>query len=105
MKNLLEIAIVLNKKGNNKINEKIEDEKETEKEELKFKDIDEILNYINDTSDTKKGKKKYKKGKKIKIKLLIKKETKTKKQRLSIIMKIIITKMNLIFNLKISKMI
>ena len=55
-----------NKKGNNKINEKIEDEKE--KEELQFKDIDEILNYINDTTDTKKGKKKYKKGRKNKNK-------------------------------------
>ena len=58
-----------NKKGNNKINEKIEDEKE--KEELQFKDIDEILNYINDTTDTKKGKKKYKKGRKNKNKNLI----------------------------------
>ena len=67
-----------NKKGNNKINEKIEDEKETEKEELKFKDIDEILNYINDTSDTKKGKKKYKKGKKNKNKIVNKEEEKTK---------------------------
>ena len=67
-----------NKKGNNKINEKNEDEKETEKEELKFKDIDEILNYINDTSDTKKGKKKYKKGKKNKNKIVNKEEEKTK---------------------------
>ena len=67
-----------NKKGNNKINEKIEDEKETEKEELKFKDIDEILNYINDTSDTKKGKKKYKKGKKNKNKIVNKDGEKNK---------------------------
>ena len=67
-----------NKKGNNKINEKIEDEKETEKEELKFKDIDEILNYINDTSDTKKGKKKYKKGKKNKNKIVNKEADKNK---------------------------
>ena len=67
-----------NKKGNNKINEKIEDEKETEKEELKFKDIDEILNYINDTSDTKKGKKKYKKGKKNKNKIVNKEGDKNK---------------------------
>ena len=67
-----------NKKGNNKINEKIEDEKETEKEELKFKDIDEILNYINDTSDTKKGKKKYKKGKKNKNKIVNKEGEKNK---------------------------
>ena len=67
-----------NKKGNNKINEKIEDEKETEKEELKFKDIDEILNYINDTSDTKKGKKKYKKGKKNKNKIVNKEGDKSK---------------------------
>ena len=56
-----------NKKGNNKMNEKIEDEKK--EEEIKFKDIDEILNYINDTTDTKKGKKKYKKGKKNKNKI------------------------------------
>ena len=61
-----------NKKGNNKINEKIEDEKE--KEELQFKDIDEILNYINDTTDTKKGKKKYKKGRKNKNKNFNKEE-------------------------------
>ena len=65
-----------NKKENNKINEKVEDEKK--EEEIKFKDIDEILNYINDTTDTKKGKKKYKKNKKNKNKICNKEEEKEK---------------------------
>ena len=65
-----------NKKENNKINEKVEDEKK--EEEIKFKDIDEILNYINDTTDTKKGKKKYKKNKKNKNKTCNKEEEKEK---------------------------
>jgi hypothetical protein len=70
-----------NKKGNNKINEKIEDEKE--KEELQFKDIDEILNYINDTTDTKKGKKKYKKGRKNKNKNFNKEEEEKDKEEIN----------------------
>ena len=58
----------IKKKKNKKNNNQIEEEKGKEKEELKFKDIDEILNYINENTETKKGKKKCKKGKKNKNK-------------------------------------
>ena len=58
-------------KNNNIIN------KEEEKiDEFQFKDIDEILNYINDETDSKKGKKKCKKQKKNKNKKIIKEEEK-----------------------------
>jgi hypothetical protein len=50
-----------NKNGNNK-NEN--DEKENNNQELNFKDIDELLNYINDETDSKKSKKKGKRAKK-----------------------------------------
>ena len=43
-------------------------EESNEKEEMQFKDIDEILNYINDDTDSKKGKRKGKKAKKNKNK-------------------------------------
>ena len=52
-----------NKNGNNK-NENESDEKENNKQELNFKDIDELLNYINDETDSKKSKKKGKRAKK-----------------------------------------
>ena len=67
----------INKKIKRKKNKKIEEEKVNnnnntnkieEKEEMQFKDIDEILNYINDDTDSKKGKKKGKKAKKNKNK-------------------------------------
>ena len=66
----------INKKIKRKKNKKIEEEKvntnkieeNNEKEEMRFKDIDEILNYINDDTDSKKGKKKGKKAKKNKNK-------------------------------------
>ena len=50
-----------NKNGNNK-NES--NEKENNEQELNFKDIDELLNYINDETDSKKSKKKGKRAKK-----------------------------------------
>jgi hypothetical protein len=52
-----------NKNGNNK-NENESDEKENNNQELNFKDIDELLNYINDETDSKKSKKKGKRAKK-----------------------------------------
>lgn len=60
----------MNKKQKKKRNKKNDEEKmnqleeQNAKDELQFKDIDEILNYINDDTDSKKGKKKNKKGKK-----------------------------------------
>ena len=66
----------INKKIKRKKNKKMEEEKintnkieeNNEKEEMQFKDIDEILNYINDDTDSKKGKRKGKKAKKNKNK-------------------------------------
>ena len=52
-----------NKNGNNK-NENENNEKENNEQELNFKDIDELLNYINDETDSKKSKKKGKRAKK-----------------------------------------
>jgi hypothetical protein len=52
-----------NKNGNNK-NENENDVKENNEKELNFKDIDELLNYINDETDSKKSKKKGKRAKK-----------------------------------------
>ena len=43
---------------------KLPNNQEEKMNELQFKDIDEILNYINDETDSKKGKKKCKKAKK-----------------------------------------
>ena len=62
----------INKKLKKKRNKKNENNalinQEEQINELKFKDIDEILNYINDETDSKKGKKKCKKQKKNKNK-------------------------------------
>ena len=64
----------MNKKIKKRRNKRSEEEKimnkeeDKDKEEMQFKDIDEILNYINDDTDSKKGKKKCKKGKKNKNK-------------------------------------
>ena len=41
-----------------------EDEKKIENDKINFKDIDELLNYINDETDSKKGKKRGKKNRK-----------------------------------------
>ena len=71
----------INKKIKKKKNKKIENNNKTNNQEekmneLQFKDIDEILNYINDETDSKKGKKKCKKPKKNKNKKLNKEEEK-----------------------------
>jgi len=71
----------INKKIKKKRNKKIENNnkmnnQEEKMNELQFKDIDEILNYINDETDSKKGKKKCKKAKKNKNKKLNKEEEK-----------------------------
>ena len=71
----------INKKIKKKRNKKIENNnkmnnQEEKMNELQFKDIDEILNYINDETDSKKGKKKCKKAKKNKNKKFNKEEEK-----------------------------
>ena len=71
----------INKKIKKKRNKKIENNnkmnnQEEKINELQFKDIDEILNYINDETDSKKGKKKCKKAKKNKNKKINKEEEK-----------------------------
>ena len=71
----------INKKIKKKRNKKIENNNKTNNQEekmneLQFKDIDEILNYINDETDSKKGKKKCKKAKKNKNKKINKEEEK-----------------------------
>ena len=80
--NIINTGEEVNKKIKRKKNKKIEEEKieeNNEKDELKFKDIDEILNYINDDTDSKKGKKKGKKAKKNKNKNINKEEKENKK--------------------------
>ena len=64
------------KKNKNKINKP-----EEKIDELKFKDIDEILNYINEDTDSKKGKKKCKKQKKNKKKKEDEKENQTNEEQ------------------------
>ena len=69
------------KKVKKKKNKKMKNnEIEKKRDELEFKDIDEILNYINDDTDSKKGKKKCKKGKKNKNKFIKKEEEKENKE-------------------------
>ena len=53
-----------NKKPKKKKKKNNEDEKKIENDKINFKDIDELLNYINDETDSKKGKKRGKKGRK-----------------------------------------
>ena len=48
----------------NSSNKKDENEKKIENDKINFKDIDELLNYINDETDSKKGKKKSRKCRK-----------------------------------------
>ena len=64
------------KKNKKEKNDKLEEKRN----ELEFKDIDEILNYINDETDSKKGKKKNKKGKKNKNKNLKKENDEKEKE-------------------------
>lgn len=78
----------INKKIKKKRNKKIENNnkmnnQEEKMNELQFKDIDEILNYINDETDSKKGKKKCKKAKKNKNKKLNKEEEKEKENEIN----------------------
>ena len=78
----------INKKIKKKRNKKIENNNKTNNQEekmneLQFKDIDEILNYINDETDSKKGKKKCKKAKKNKNKKLNKEEEKEKENEIN----------------------
>ena len=78
----------INKKIKKKRNKKIENnnqmnEQEEKMNELQFKDIDEILNYINDETDSKKGKKKCKKAKKNKNKKINKEEEKEKENEIN----------------------
>ena len=78
----------INKKIKKKRNKKIENNKkmnnqEEKMNELQFKDIDEILNYINDETDSKKGKKKCKKAKKNKNKKINKEEEKEKENEIN----------------------
>ena len=54
----------IDNKNNNKKKEIEHKNNDNENKELNFKNIDELLNYINDETDSKKGKKKGKKGKK-----------------------------------------
>ena len=77
-----------NKKIKKKRNKKIENNNKTNNQEekmneLQFKDIDEILNYINDETDSKKGKKKCKKAKKNKNKKINKEEEKEKENEIN----------------------
>ena len=78
----------INKKIKKKRNKKIENnnqmnDQEEKMNELQFKDIDEILNYINDETDSKKGKKKCKKAKKNKNKKINKEEEKEKENEIN----------------------
>ena len=78
----------INKKIKKKRNKKIENKnkinnQEEKMNELQFKDIDEILNYINDETDSKKGKKKCKKAKKNKNKKINKEEEKEKENEIN----------------------
>ena len=78
----------INKKIKKKRNKKIENNnkmnnQEEKMNELQFKDIDEILNYINDETDSKKGKKKCKKAKKNKNKKINKEEEKEKENEIN----------------------
>ena len=74
-KEMEEISKKIKKKRNKKLENNNKNNKQEEKtDELQFKDIDEILNYINDDTDSKKGKKRGKKQKKNKNKKLITKE-------------------------------
>jgi len=78
----------INKKIKKKRNKKIENNNKTinqeeKMNELQFKDIDEILNYINDETDSKKGKKKCKKAKKNKNKKINKEEEKEKENEIN----------------------
>ena len=74
-KEMEDISKKIKKKRNKKIENNDNNKNQEEKiDELKFKDIDEILNYINDETDSKKGKKKGKKQKKNKNKKLLTKE-------------------------------
>ena len=78
----------INKKIKKKRNKKIENNnkmnnQEEKMTELQFKDIDEILNYINDETDSKKGKKKCKKAKKNKNKKINKEEEKEKENEIN----------------------
>ena len=78
----------INKKIKKKRNKKIENNNKTNNQEekmneLQFKDIDEILNYINDETDSKKGKKKCKKAKKNKNKKINKEEEKEKENEIN----------------------
>ena len=76
-KEIEEIKTKIKKKKNkNKINKP-----EEKIDELKFKDIDEILNYINEETDSKKGKKKCKKQKKNKKKKEDEKENQTNEEQ------------------------
>ena len=74
-KEMEDISKKIKKKRNKKLENNNKNNKQEEKtDELQFKDIDEILNYINDDTDSKKGKKRGKKQKKNKNKKLITKE-------------------------------
>ena len=53
-----------NKKSKKKKKKNIEEDQKIENDKINFKDIDELLNYINDETDSKKGKKKSKKCRK-----------------------------------------
>ena len=53
-----------NKKTKKKKNKNNESENKNENKKINFEDIDELLNYINDETESKKGKKKNKKGRK-----------------------------------------
>ena len=83
-KEVEEINKKIKKKRNKKIenNNKINNQEE-KMNELQFKDIDEILNYINDETDSKKGKKKCKKAKKNKNKKINKEEEKEKENEIN----------------------
>ena len=63
-----------NKKSKNKKHKNDENENKNINHKTSFKDLDELLNYINDETDSKKGKKKGKKGKKNKKHNTINKE-------------------------------
>ena len=63
-----------NKKSKKKKKKNNEEEKKIENDKINFKDIDELLNYINDETDSKKGKKRGKKCRKNKKQNNINKE-------------------------------
>ena len=64
-----------NKKSKKKKKKNNEEEKKVENDKINFKDIDELLNYINDETDSKKGKKRGKKCRKNKKQNNINKDT------------------------------